>query len=148
MVGVTTIPLAILAGNGNVGIGTTSPGNTLDVNGTGIHIASGTPSSTTYQLYNVGGALTWNGNTVASGTFVNLQSGTPGTQQTGNLNISGKAMAGSVQAAGASSSTWAGVSSTSIGANSSIYSYGSICAGNGSGSCNSTSSMVLAILRR
>ena len=79
---------------GNVGIGTTNPGNTLDVNGTGIHIASGTPSSTSNQLYNVGGALTWNGNTVASGTFVNLQSATPGTQQTGNLNISGTGLFG------------------------------------------------------
>lgn len=52
---------------GNVGIGTTAPLNTLDVNGTGIHIGTGVPGSTTYQLYNNGGTLTWNGNAVDAG---------------------------------------------------------------------------------
>ena len=52
---------------GSVGIGSTSPVNTLDVTGTGIHIGSGVPSATTYQLYNNGGTLMWNGSSVGGG---------------------------------------------------------------------------------
>jgi hypothetical protein len=48
--------------NGNIGIGSTSPVNTLDVTGTGIHIASGVPGASVYQLYNSSGTLYWNGN--------------------------------------------------------------------------------------
>ncbi len=62
----TATNLAVLDG-GNVGIGTTGPVNTLDVAGTGIHIASGVPSATTYQLYNNGGTLTWNGTALSAG---------------------------------------------------------------------------------
>jgi hypothetical protein len=53
--------------NGNVGIGSTAPVNALDIGTSGgIHIASGTPGSTTNALYNNAGTLTWNG--VALGT--------------------------------------------------------------------------------
>jgi len=68
-----------IASAGNVGIGTATPLNTLDINGTGIHLASGTPSSTTYALYNNGGTLTWNG--VALGT-----SGAGGSLSGGTAN--------------------------------------------------------------
>ena len=67
----------VIGATGNVGIGSTSPVNTLDVNGTGIHIASGVPSPTTYQLYNNGGTLTWNGTALGTG------SGATGTGATG-----------------------------------------------------------------
>ena len=75
----TVSDLMTIQDNGNVGIGSTSPANTLDVNGTGIHIASGTPGSTTYQLYNNAGTLTWNGTALATGgaggTIVTLTDG-------------------------------------------------------------------------
>jgi hypothetical protein len=53
---------------GNVGIGTATPLDTLDINGTGIHLASGTPGSTTNALYNNAGTLTWNGTALSGGT--------------------------------------------------------------------------------
>jgi hypothetical protein len=53
-------------GNSNVGIGTTSPANTLDVFGTGIHIADGVPGTPTNSLYAAAGDLYWNGNPIAS----------------------------------------------------------------------------------
>ncbi len=56
-----------ILGSGNVGIGSTAPVNTLDVGGTGIHLASGSPGATTYQLYNNAGTLTWNGMAIATG---------------------------------------------------------------------------------
>ncbi|MGO9174291.1 MAG: beta strand repeat-containing protein [Rhodomicrobium sp.] len=80
-------PLEIIASltsimQGSVGIGSTAPVNTLDVNGTGIHIASGTPGSTTYQLYNNGGTLTWNGTALATGGMTYPGAGIP--QSTGS----------------------------------------------------------------
>ncbi len=52
---------------GNVGIGTDTPGTKLSINGA-LSLASTTPASTTYSLYNVGGALFWNGTEVGSGS--------------------------------------------------------------------------------
>lgn len=61
--------LVINPNGGDVGIGTTSPANLLDIGtGGGIHIASGTPGSTSAALYNNAGALTWNGNALATAT--------------------------------------------------------------------------------
>ena len=54
--------------SGNVGIGTTSPANTLDIgNSGGIHVTSGTPSSTSNALYNTSGTLMWNGSAISGG---------------------------------------------------------------------------------
>jgi len=80
-------PLEIIASltsimQGSVGIGSTSPVNTLDVNGTGIHIASGVPGATTYQLYNNGGTLTWNGTALSTGSMTYPGAGIP--QSTGS----------------------------------------------------------------
>ncbi len=55
---------------GNVGIGTATPVNLLDVGDGGIHIASGVPSSTSMALYNNSGTLTWNGIALATGSSV------------------------------------------------------------------------------
>ncbi len=53
---------------GSVGIGTATPLDTLDVNGTGIHITSGVPGATSAALYNNAGTLYWNGSAVATGS--------------------------------------------------------------------------------
>ena len=50
---------------GNVGIGTTSPANTLDVYSGGVHIGSSIPTGTSYALYNNGGTLMWNGSSIS-----------------------------------------------------------------------------------
>ncbi|MGA9764537.1 MAG: LamG-like jellyroll fold domain-containing protein [Rhodomicrobium sp.] len=50
------------SGNGLVGIGTSSPSNSIDIaNSGGIHLGSGTPASTTNALYASGSTLEWNG---------------------------------------------------------------------------------------
>ncbi|MDD3371675.1 MAG: hypothetical protein PHE27_07635, partial [Alphaproteobacteria bacterium] len=59
---------ALVTTGGNVGIGTTGPVNALDIySGQGIHIQAGTPTSTAYALYNVGGSLYWNGAALGGG---------------------------------------------------------------------------------
>jgi hypothetical protein len=56
---------------GNVGIGTATPLNLLDIGTSGgIHIGSGVPSSTSMALYNNSGTLTWNGIALATGSSV------------------------------------------------------------------------------
>jgi hypothetical protein len=56
---------------GNVGIGTATPLNLLDIGTSGgIHIASGIPGSTSMALYNNSGTLTWNGIALATGSSV------------------------------------------------------------------------------
>jgi hypothetical protein len=65
--GSTNEPLYITSA-GQVGIGTTSPQNLLDIGASGgIHITSGVPTNTSYALYNNGGTLYWNGSAVGSG---------------------------------------------------------------------------------
>jgi len=64
-----SIRAALIDPSGNVGIGTSSPANLLDIgNGGGIHITSGTPSSTSSALYNNSGTLMWNGSAISSGS--------------------------------------------------------------------------------
>lgn len=78
--------------NGRIGIGTNAPAYTLDVAG----------DVNTSTVYKIGGTTicTSSGCTVASGSsfYVQLQGSTPGTAQTGNFNITGKGIAGTLQA--------------------------------------------------
>jgi len=69
----TAAPANGLIIQGVVGIGTNNPVNTLDVTGTGIHIAAGTPGTPTYDLYNVGGVLYWNGSPIGAATITGAQ---------------------------------------------------------------------------
>jgi hypothetical protein len=48
----------------NIGIGTTTPGDRLDVNGAVLLEQITAPGTTTDRLYNVGGTLTWNGTAI------------------------------------------------------------------------------------
>ena len=57
------------ANAGNVGIGTLSPGDKLDVNGP-ILLESNTPGVTTNKLYNTAGTLYWNGITVSTSSLI------------------------------------------------------------------------------
>jgi hypothetical protein len=97
-------PLLLNPLGGNVGIGTTSPANLLDIGGSGgIHITSGVPSSTSNALYNNSGTLTWNGSALAatssiSGTTNYIPLFTSSTaignsvlsQSGSNLNVAGQ----------------------------------------------------------
>jgi len=67
--GATTVGTSALYDNGTeVGIGTNSPANALDISsGQGIHLASGTPTSTANALYAIGTSLQWNGAAIGSG---------------------------------------------------------------------------------
>ena len=55
--------------SGNVGIGTTNPGEKLEVNGA-VHLTSTTPNSTGNALYATGTTLYWNGSALATGGSV------------------------------------------------------------------------------
>jgi hypothetical protein len=52
---------------GNVGIGTTNPGEKLEVNGRVTLAQTTAPATTTDKLYNVGGSLYWNGTALGAG---------------------------------------------------------------------------------
>ena len=75
--------------DGNVGIGTTSPGERLDVNGR-LYIANSTaPTTTSNRLYSVGGILFWNGEDVlhARDTIGEMEDTSIGTKSNGQLLI-------------------------------------------------------------
>jgi hypothetical protein len=78
--------------NGRIGIGTNAPAYTLDVAG----------DINTSAVYRIGGTsiCTSSGCTAASGSnfYVQLQGTTPGSAQTGNFNITGTGIAGTLQA--------------------------------------------------
>jgi hypothetical protein len=81
---------------GNVGIGTSSPANTLDIgNGGGIHITSGVPSSTSAALYNNSGTLTWNGSAISTGS-ASFQ-GSAGQLQCSGGNCANSTGSGTIQ---------------------------------------------------
>jgi hypothetical protein len=78
--------------SGNVGIGTASPAELLDVAGR-VHVAQTTaPVTTTDKLYNVGGTLYWNGTALGGGG-----SQTPWTS---NTNAAGYTLDGNSTASG------------------------------------------------
>jgi len=82
--------------NTRLGIGVASPNYTLDVNGD-INIANG-------QAYRINGAIVCDNTgcipSSGSNVYVQLQASTPGTQQIGNLNINGTAIANNFSGSG------------------------------------------------
>ena len=72
--------------SGNVGIGTTSPLEALDVNGR-LHVAqTSVPGTATDKLYNVAGNLYWAGNQICTTSSSCAASGTVGDSPVGNSN--------------------------------------------------------------
>ncbi len=63
----------VVDGDGNVGIGTETPAEALDVNGA-VLVADtlNPPATTTDRLYNNGGSLYWNGAAIGGSSFDNL----------------------------------------------------------------------------
>ena len=67
-----TVSSNLVVTNGNVGIGTTNPGNKLHVQGAGggsagIYLNDAVPSAPAATIYNNGGSLYWNGSQLATG---------------------------------------------------------------------------------
>ena len=86
----TAVPYAMRANAANELL-TTSGGNTAT-----LSIATPTSGDQTFVIQDQGSAGTYNILTALNGTdgYVKLQTGTPGTQQTGNINISGTGLFG------------------------------------------------------
>jgi hypothetical protein len=94
-----------IGATGNVGIGTPTPANTLDIgNSGGIHITTGIPTSTAAALYNNAGVLTWNGSALASAS-----GNITGNAATVTTNAN---MTGDVTSAGSNATTVKGINGT------------------------------------
>ncbi len=85
--------------DGKMGIGVEEPTNLLHVNGA-ITIASSTPATSTYALYNLGGDLYWNGAPIATGTnfgALNFQQATDnGATTTNSIQFAGATSVGDI----------------------------------------------------
>ncbi|MBU1557999.1 hypothetical protein KKC45_03495, partial [Patescibacteria group bacterium] len=74
--------------NGRVGIGTTSPEDTLAINGVAYFAPISAPSNTADRLYNVSNDLYWAGNLIGGATSANWTlSGSDAYRLTGNVGI-------------------------------------------------------------
>ncbi len=74
--------------NNRVGIGTTSPSDTLSINGATYLASISAPSDTTDRLYNVSNDLYWAGNLIGGATSANWTlSGSDAYRATGNVGI-------------------------------------------------------------
>jgi hypothetical protein len=149
------VPNVTIQAGGNVGIGTTAPGQTLEVNGNisakngyALYYASGVLSgyvgpgadvftsgptaSADLGMRSATGNLGFAANSTTP-QMILTSSGSVGIGTTepavGGLDVWGRVRAGEA------TSDWAYLSSPSIAADTSIYSYGYICAGEGSGGC-------------
>ncbi len=73
--------------NSRVGVGTSSPSDTLSVNGP-LYLTAAIPSKTTNRLYNILGSLYWGGNLIAGATTGNwTASGEDAWRTTGKVGI-------------------------------------------------------------
>ncbi len=105
---------------------------TSGANTASLSIAAPTSGSQTFVLQDQGSAGTYNILTAASGTdgYVKLQGTTPGTQQTGNLNISGTGLFGGLLQGG---TLQAGATQQfQVDTNGNVTTSGSISTGSGS----------------
>jgi Chaperone of endosialidase len=129
------------AGNVGIGTGASAPTQKLDVNGYlrlrtingegGTILLDGNNGTGVY-LENISGIF----RLINSGWTAEMltvdQSGN--TKTTGNINTAGRGQ-----------DNWYNINTGSIGAWGSIYSYGPICTGNGSGACNGASGTVIGL---
>ncbi len=118
----TAVPYAFRAGSAASAdqLKVVSGGNTST-----LSIQAPTGGSQTFQLQDQGASGTYNILTTPSGTdgYIKLQTSTSGTQQTGNFNISGTGIAGTLQSAAIVSSNSTNSNTVTIGSDATASSY-------------------------